>query len=169
MYYGVLCGFAYKFTEDMDQAEELVQELFVQLWDKRETLVPNSSVKSYLFTATRNACLNHLKHQKVRAKFAEAVQAQPMPQMGDAGEALEAAELKARIELAIEDLPERCREVFVMSRYEGLKYQEIADKLQISARTVEVQVGKALKMMRDHLRDFLPVVLWLLLEMEGWG
>jgi RNA polymerase sigma-70 factor (ECF subfamily) len=160
-HYAPLCGFAAKILQDSVQAEETVQELFTQLWERRERIGPNASLQGYLYNATRNACLNHLKHMKVRAKFAD--HALHTPSDHDAGDALDAAELDARIQTAVAGLPERCREIFEMSRMEGLKYNEIAEKLALSPRTVEVQIGKALRVMREQLREFLPLLVgwWL--------
>jgi RNA polymerase sigma-70 factor (ECF subfamily) len=169
-HYGELCGYARKLVGDGDTAEEVVQNIFVQLWEKREHIGVTSSPRAYLFSATRNACLNHLDHLKVRHRHAEAVQAQPLDQAADAAAALELQELNARIHTAIEHLPPRCREVFVLSRFEHLKYDEIAQRLAISPRTVEVQIGKALQFLRDHLRELLPLLALLLpwlLDGEG--
>lgn len=164
-HYQMLCHFARKFVGDMDEAEELVQDLFAQLWERREQLQVETSAKSYLFSAARNRCLNYIKHRKVREQHSESVLASPLESEPDATQALEAAELQSRIQATIQGLPPRCREVFVLSRFEGKKYQEIATQLGISPRTVEVQIGKALKILREDLREYLPLaLLWLILE-----
>ncbi|HHG84000.1 MAG TPA: RNA polymerase sigma-70 factor, partial [Bacteroidetes bacterium] len=141
--YEMLSRFARKLLGNMEEAEELVQDLFVQLWDKRDQLPEAMSMRSYLFTAARNRCLNVIRHRKVRDKHQEAVKMAPSEFASDPAQELEHAELQARIGGAIEKLPRRCREVFRMSRFEGLKYSEIAEKLNISPRTVEKQIGKA--------------------------
>lgn len=166
-HYAVLCAFAHKLVSDRDMAEEIVQNIFVQLWEKRDSIGVATSARSYLFSATRNACLNHLNHLKVRNRFAEAVQAMPLEQADDAAAQLELQELNTRLHAAIDQLPERCREVFVLSRFESLKYDEIAQRLAISPRTVEVQIGKALRFLRDHLRDLLPFLLYWLFPEGG--
>lgn len=164
-HYAVLCGFARKIVSDGDTAEELVQELFMQLWDKRLSLNPETSLRAYLFTAIRNSCLNHLKHQNVRGRHEDHARNLPLQLAPDPSQALETAELQARIHLAIGELPDRCSEIFKMSRFEGLKYDEIAEKLQLSPRTVEVQIGKALRILRETLAEWLPVmILWLGLD-----
>jgi RNA polymerase sigma-70 factor (family 1) len=166
-HYAVLCAFSRKFVTDPDAAEEIVQDLFLGLWEKRADLMPTLSLRSYLFAAVRNGCLNHLKHIKVRGRHVEHVAAQPLEVAEDPQEALQAAELAARISLAIDALPDRCGEIFKLSRFEGLKYQEIADRLQLSPRTVEVQIGKALKLLREQLGEYMPV--WMLLFLlEEW-
>lgn len=161
-HYAILCAFARKFVADTDTAEELVQELFVQLWDKRHSIHPTTSLRSYLFTAIRNSCFNHLKHQAVKGRHEEHSRTLPLQLVSDPSQAMEQAELQARISLAIEALPDRCGEIFKLSRYEGLKYDEIAERLQLSPRTVEVQIGKALKLLREALADWLPLIILLL-------
>lgn len=161
-HYAALCGFARKLVVDPAVSEELVQDLFVQLWEKKATLSPEISLRSYLFTATRNSCLNHLKHVAVRSRHEDHVRQQPPGLAADPSEAVQLAELQSRLGLAIDALPDRCGEIFKMSRFEGLKYDEIAERLQLSPRTVEVQIGKALRLLRDALAEWLPVlVAWL--------
>jgi RNA polymerase sigma-70 factor (family 1) len=161
-HYGVLCGFARKFVADKDTAEELVQELFMQMWDRRATLNPETSLKAYLFTAIRNSCLNHLKHLAVKSRHQEHARSMEAAHAADPSEALQSAELEARIHLEIDALPDRCSEIFKLSRFQGLKYDEIAKELGISPRTVEVQIGKALKILRENLAEWLPMLLFLL-------
>lgn len=164
-HFTALCAFARKFVADPAEAEELVQELFLALWEKRGDLMPTVSMRSYLFAAVRNSCLNHIKHLKVREKFQAHSLALSPEYAIDPAVALQAAELQARITLAIDALPDRCGEIFKLSRYEGMKYQEIADQLQLSPRTVEVQIGKALRLLRTQLEPFLPFwILWFLLQ-----
>ena len=172
-WYPALCGFARKFIHNPMDAEELVQEMFVQLWDKRAGFQPTTSLKAYLYAAVRNRCFNHLEHLKVRQKSQDAV-AQRIEEQGRQSnpvQLMEESETQVRIEQAIADLPDRCRQVFELSRYEGLKYAEIAKKLDISPKTVEVQIGKALRQLRGSLRDLLPfliAILWILKEFEKY-
>lgn len=164
-HHAILCAFARKFVADSDMAEEVVQDIFYGLWEKRATLMPTVSLRSYLFAAVRNSCLNLLKHAKVRDAHRQHAEAQAPAHVEDPQEALQAAELSARLGLAIAALPDRCGEIFHMSRFEGLRYQEIADRLGLSPRTVEVQIGKALKLLRAQLGDYLP--LWFLAFLTG--
>lgn len=153
---------------DRDEAEEVVQDMFCALWEKREEFNPNTSMNAFLFSSVRNRCLNKLQHLKVRQNKQETI-GQRMEEQGRGvhpDEYVEGEELKVRIEQAVGELPERCREVFQLSRYEGKKYSEIAEQMGISPRTVEVQIGKALKHLRNALRDILPFVLWLFI---WWG
>jgi RNA polymerase sigma-70 factor, ECF subfamily len=166
-HYAVLCAFSRKFVTDADAAEEVVQELFLALWEKRAELMPTMSLRSYLFAAVRNACLNYIKHMQVRQRHASHTLALAPAYADDPADALQAAELQARITLAIDALPDRCGEIFRLSRFEGLKYQEIADLLQLSPRTIEVQIGKALKLLRGQLGDYLSLI-FLLGLLEEW-
>lgn len=164
-YYELLCRYAYTVVRDKDEAEEVVQNLFYNVWRKREELSVQSSVKSYLYRAVRNDCLNRIKHNKVRSSYA-ADYRHVAEVSGNGLEGLEAKELASRINLAIETLPTQCATVFKLSRFEQLSYAEIAGKLDISIKTVEVHMGKALKRLREQLQDFLTVVIILLLF---WG
>ncbi len=145
----------------MDEAEEVVQGVFFKVWERRGQLEVTVSLKAYLYRAVHNASLNHLKHQKVRQEYANHVKAMEEEGMEDPG--MELTELQRDVTYAIEELPEKCREVFKLNRFEGLKYREVADLLGISEKTVENQMGKALKLLRDRLSHYLRVILpWLL-------
>lgn len=157
-HYQRLCNYANTLLNDMDESEEVVQQLFVQLWEKRETMEINTSIQSYLFRAARNTALNKIKHMKVRQQHAEEVTALS-GQSEYASETVMQNELQKQILLAIESLPEQCRLVFKLSRFEELKYAEIAEQLGISVKTVENHMGKALKIMREKLKDYLVLVL----------
>ena len=149
--YESLCRYAFTIVKDFDQAEDIVQSIFMKLWEKRDTLDITTSVRSYLFRAVYNQCINHLEHHSVKLKY-------------DAGMRVDAArdeqqpevfpeELEESIRKAIDTLPTQCRSIFIMSRYEELKYSEIADKLGISVNTIQNQVCKALKLLREALKD----------------
>lgn len=165
-YYAVLCRFSLQYLPDPEDAREVVQELFLTLWEKREQVEISSSLKSYLYQSTRNKCLNHLKHLKVRDNYAD--HAKAFFARSSEGDAASYAELEGRVTQVIAGLPERCREIFELSRYEGLKYREIADLLHISPKTVEVQMVKALKTLREQLKDYLVVVLILTEWFNGY-
>lgn len=157
--YQRLCNYANTILNDIDESEEVVQQVFVQLWEKRETMEITTSVQSYLFRAVRNTSLNKIKHAKVRQIYAEEVTAMAQ-QSEPATVTTFHNELQNQIHVAIESLPEQCRLVFKLSRFEELKYAEIAEQLGISIKTVENHMGKALKLMREQLKDYLTV--WLL-------
>jgi len=160
-HYPMMVGFAMNYLSDKDQAEELVQDVFTNVWIKAETIEITASAKSYLFTATRNACLNFIKHQKVERAYASQVES-PLSVSSDE---VEYAELEHRLENAMKKIPEKCREIFEMNRFEGKRYKEIAGELNLSLKTVENQMGKALKILRSELGDYLPLILWFFLNM----
>lgn len=158
-FYSPLCQYAYSFLRDRDEAEEVVQNAFVNIWDKRQELEIQSSVKSYLYRMVRNACLNVIKHQRVKAEHEMHEKTFGEPTHEGTGQAMIASELENRIADAMKTLPEQCRLVFQLSRFEELKYAEIADQLNISVKTVENHMGKALRLMRGQLKDYLPVLI----------
>ncbi len=164
-YYKVLVQFASQYVTDIDTAEEIVQETFANFWDKLDRIHIKTSVKSYLYGAVRNACLNYLKHLNVRANHATEIKY--TADYADGNDFLELEELKTKIENALNQLPEKCRTVFEMSRFEQKKYREIAQILSISEKTVENQMGKALKILRVELGEYLT--LWLLFILWNGG
>jgi RNA polymerase sigma-70 factor (ECF subfamily) len=159
-HYAVLCSYANQFLKDTDLSEEVVQEVMVKLWTQRATIVIESSVRSYLFRAVRNGCMNHFKHQEVRKEYQLKLDQSGRQEQPSAEDALIISELDGRIRVAIGNLPTERQKIFILSRYEGLTYLQIADKLKISVKTVENQMGKALKTLREELSDYLP---WIIL------
>jgi RNA polymerase sigma-70 factor, ECF subfamily len=160
-YYQPLCKYAYSFLSDKAEAEEVVQSTFISFWEKRGQVQVQTSLKSYLYRMVRNACLNMIKHGKVKAQHAKIVMAAGEPVHEPVTEVVLSGELEIKIADAMKSLPDQCRLVFQLSRFEELKYQEIADQLNISVKTVENHMGKALKIMRTRLKDYLPVLLIL--------
>ncbi len=155
-YYPFLCMYCTQLLKDPSAAEEIVQELFVNLWEKKENITIDSSFKSYLYRSAKNKCLNYVRHSKVKEEYFRVVQSE----QNDHSEDFEShAELMQKIEESIDSLPEKRKEIFVLSRQEGLKYKEIAARLNISIKTVETQMGLAIKSLREMLRDFLPLFL----------
>ncbi|MEM6264822.1 MAG: RNA polymerase sigma-70 factor [Bacteroidota bacterium] len=157
LYYEPLCRFCLRFLQSQEEAEEVVQDLFVAFWEKKNELELTVSIKSYLYRAARNRSLNVIKHQQVKDRY---VGETTFLMRHSYEEVSFTSELEAAIAKGIDALPERCREIFLLSRHEGLKYREIADLLGISPKTVEVQMSKALKSLREHLKEFL-VIWWL--------
>ena len=154
-WYGPLVGTAERMLRDRAVAEELVQDVMLELWRRRETLAADGSAQAYLFQATRNRVLNHLRHLKIEQRSEPEVRGESAS-TPHADAALAHQELDVAIQRAIESLPDRCREVFELSRVHGLKYAEIAQSLGISIKTVEAQMGKALRTLRERLAAWLP-------------
>jgi RNA polymerase sigma-70 factor (ECF subfamily) len=157
-HYKRLCNYANTLLNDMDKSEDVVQQLFIQMWEKREVMEITGSVQSYLFRALRNSCLNKIKYGKVRQLYAEEVIALSK-QSEPASSITLQDELQHQIKKAIESLPDQCRLIFKMSRFEELKYSEIAEQLGLSIKTVENQMGKALRIMREKLKDYLVLFI----------
>ncbi|GAG28590.1 unnamed protein product [marine sediment metagenome] len=150
--------YAKEFIGDMDAAEEIVQGFFVKFWAERKQIRITSSVKAYLVMSVRNKCLDFLKHRKIMDKHNKEIQKEPPNKVEEGEEVIMTYELKEKIENSINALPRNCREIFKKSRYEGKKYSEIAGELGISIKTVEAQIGKALKKLREDLKDFLTIL-----------
>jgi RNA polymerase sigma-70 factor (ECF subfamily) len=161
-YFLSLCAFAVKYTMDQDEAKDIVHQVFTNLWEKRADIHFDQSIRSYLFTSVHNRCLNFLRDKK---KFIK----DDLPQTEDAlvdyinqSDFLEAEELRKEIIIALAELPEGSRKIFKMSRFEGKKYKEIADELNISIKTVETQMSKALKHLKGKLIKYIQYISLLL-------
>lgn len=163
-YYSHLCAYANKFVQDIDESEEIVQEVFFQIWQKRENLDIKSAFKSYLFRAVRNSCLNNIKHKNIQIKHQDYTLHNNEGNQTEFEDKLETNELEERIRIAIDKLPTERKKIFLMIRFEELKYKEVAEKLSISTKTIENQMGKALKFMREELKDYLPVFILIAFE-----
>jgi len=158
-----LCGFAKGYIRDTDTAKEIVQDVFVNLWSKRDIIDPDKPVKAYLFTSVRNRCLNYIRDHKKFQSYILDVETEERFPSWEPGY-LEEEETGRKIESAMAKLPAKCREVFELSRFSEMKYSEIAEKLGISVKTVEVHISKALKILREELKELLLILLFLLLN-----
>ena len=154
-YYAGLCNYANKYLKDLDRAEEVVQELFYKLWEKRNKLDINVSLKSYMYRAVYNGCLQYLNHRAIEIKYENYYKKQTKGYDRDASEAMNMQELNEIINETLNSLPERCRNIFLLNRQDGLKYREIAKKLDLSIKTVEANMGKALKLLRKNLKNYV--------------
>lgn len=153
-FYSPLCHYAYKFLKDMDIAEEIVQEFFYNYWKNRQTMDIQISIKSYMYRAIRNNSLKYIEHLKVVRKYEQNFIETNSANPGIDTNELEIKELNNIIEATLNELPERCSLIFKLSRFEGLKYNEIAEKLSISIKTVEANMGKALQLFRKNLKQY---------------
>jgi RNA polymerase sigma-70 factor (ECF subfamily) len=159
-YFPALMAFSRKVLGEEDAAREVVQQVFINLWDRRNEIDLSTSLKSYLFTSVHNRSLNVIRDRK---KFSS----EELPEQAgewDVNAELESMELEERIRGAINTLPERCRVIFELNRFDGLSYGEIAKQLDISVKTVENQIMKALRILREQLAKYLTLLLWLLLN-----
>ncbi len=153
-----LHAYAFTILQDSEAAEEMVQQVFFRLWERNERLNIGSSITAYLYRAVHNESLNHLKHQKVKAAHQLQVAYRMKNEVEPSGKKIQLKELKQQLQTALNALPEQCRLIFQLSRFEELKYREIADRLGISVKTVENQMGKALRLLRVSLADFLTIL-----------
>jgi RNA polymerase sigma-70 factor (ECF subfamily) len=154
-HYPPLVGMAEGMLRSRAVAEEIVQDVMLELWRRRQALPVEESLRAYLFRATRNRALNHLRHRRVE-RLGEPHAAGAAVDPPRAPAALVEEEIDAALREAVADLPDRCREVFELSRVHGLRYAEIAGALGISVKTVEAQMGKALRLLRERLAPWLP-------------
>ena len=160
-YYSAMCSFAFRFLKDSEMAEETAQDMFVKIWEKRETLNIDTSVKHYFFRSIRNHCLNQIQHKKIKKKY-EAIVLENSHQEINPDHFYIEFDLFQKIEKSINSMPPKRREIFRLSREQGLKYKEIAETLKISVKTVEAQMGLALKYLREELKDFSNHLMTLL-------
>ena len=159
-YYPMLCAYGHRFVE-LEDAEEIVEDSLLWIWENRETLVIESSLNSYLFKMVYRRALNKLAHidatQRADTRFYEEMQ-----EMLQDTDYYQIEELAKRIEDAVAALPESYREAFVMHRFRDMSYKEIAEILGISPKTVDYRIQQALKQLRVDLKDYLPLLLPLL-------
>lgn len=164
-YFNSLVNFAASYVKRREDANDIVQTVFLSLWERRTKLNPDTNISAYLFTITRNNCLNFLNHLKAQSNYLS-VQEQNWHEIQlniYALEAFNASEfdyetLEDKLRKAIETLPEQCSTVFMLSRFKGLKYTEIADRLNISVKTVEKKMSIALSHLRSELKNFYFII-----------
>jgi len=161
--------FAKEYVLFDEEAENIVQDIFLMLWEKREALRVDVSLTAYLFTLVKNKCIDFLRHQMVEQMYSENVKHEYNEELNVKLFALESfdhnfsseEDIETLLKNAIDKLPERCRLIFIKSRIEGKKYKEIAEELNLSVNTVEGQISIALKKLREELKDYLPLLLFL--------
>lgn len=154
-FYAPLCRYAQVFVGSMDTAEEITQEFFYNYWKNREKIKVKTTLRGYLYQSVRNNALKYLEHEAVKRRYAASqIELHTTEGAATQMEAMEARELQQLIDETLQELPERCSLIFRMSRFEGLKYQEIARELSISVKTVEANMGKALQLFRVRLKKY---------------
>jgi RNA polymerase sigma-70 factor (ECF subfamily) len=151
--YASLVKYAKTLIKDHDTSEEIVQDLFFSLWQNKEKIKIESSLNGYLFRSVHNRCLHYIEHLKVVDRHVQEMTFDQGASAESPADQLQYKELQAKIARTIEKLPERCGQIFCMNRFEGLKYSEIAEKLSVSVKTVEANMGKALKEFRKALAE----------------
>jgi RNA polymerase sigma-70 factor (family 1) len=162
-YYNELCRYACGILKNRNISEEMVQEVFVKLWENRKELTIKSSIKAYLYRSVHNQCINYYEHIQVQQKFtSEAVKnyrdlISPLTDSYPIANLL-VQELEKKIDQSLSALPEQCREVFLLIRHDDLSYAEAAEKLGISVNTVKTQLQRALTRLRESLRNYLPII-----------
>lgn len=163
--YNRITGFCNQFIYDIDNAGSIAQEVFLNLWLNREKVESINGIRAFLYTFAKSGCLNYLRHRRIVSRYEDKYLQEREDDLNREIlesfnlDALEFSELEALIQKAINDLPEKCRQVFVMSRFDGKMNKEIADELNISVKAVEANMTRALKALRISLADYLPVVL----------
>ena len=158
-YYTDMVLFAGTFIDDKDACEDIVQTVFVRLWNEPLCLDNLTSTKAYLLTATRNGCLDYLQHQSVMREYAESILNEQWRPDYMAENYILYSELEAELNKALDKLTDMQRQCFVLSRMEGLKYTEIAERLRVSVRTIELRVAQARQILRAELKDYLPLMM----------
>jgi len=151
--YVSLVRYARTLVKDQDAAEEIVQDLYYRLWKNREKIEIESSLNGYLYRAVHNLCLHFIDHNRVVEKYAREMALQSEESPESPSDIVNYRELQAKIAKILERLPEKCGKIFCMSRFEGLKYSEIAERLSVSVKTVEANMGRALKEFRKALAE----------------
>lgn len=161
-----LHAYASSLLKDEASAEEIVQQVFYKLWEKKDQLSSLQSVPAYLYRAVHNECMNHVKHSKVKAAH-HSYAVHTGSELDNPTDQATLKELQVKIDNAINDLPEQCRTIFQLSRFEDMKYRDIAGKLGISVKTVENQMGKALRTLRTKLVEYLPALLIIIVNLKN--
>lgn len=167
-HYKSLHAYACTLLKDDVIAEEMVQNVFFKLWERTDNLSISGSVAAYLYRAVHNESLNYIKHLKVRSDHQLFVSHRNEELADQASRKIQLRQLEEKLHEALTELPEQCRTIFQLSRFDELRYREIAEKLDISVKTVENQMGKALKILRNRLADFLVLIL-IIIYHKPWN
>lgn len=160
-YYERLCVYVLNFTSNREVAEDVVQEVFLKLWTRRKQLRPEGSLNGYLYTLTYHEFVNTCRKNKQRDKELEAFRLRSLSELLESNEEVFQQKLE-RIKKAIEELPPRCREIFILNKLHGMRHKEIAKRLDISVKTVENQIGKAMSQLRKRVASDSLMLLFFL-------
>ena len=161
-YFRRLCAFCSQYVSEQEEIEEIVQETMMWLWENRKSLVADMSLKSLLFTIVRNKCLNTISHIQVKQQVHERLYAKFQEQFENPDFYI--GELMALASKAIRELPDEYRKAFEMNRFEEMTYNEIAERTGVSPKTIAYRISQALKILRTELKDYIPLLVWLLYE-----
>lgn len=167
--YKHLCLYAFGFLKDMDASEEIVQDVFVNLWKKRKDISISTNPKSYIYTSVKNLCFNQIKHLKHVDSYMQYNHHNIQLQEQIESDVMVANEMQQKISDSINNMPTERKKIFLLSRNQGLKYREIADQLNISVKTVENQMGKALKYLRAELGEYMTIFIFVILFLLDGG
>jgi len=161
-FYQRLIGFAMVYVKDAHASEELVMDVFEKFWDCIHKTEIHSSTKAYLFKAVKNTCLNYIYKQK---RYDSEKDVSILEDVNNSTHLQYEHDVQSQISEAIEALPDRCKEIFILSRIEGYKHKEIAEQLDIAPKTVEVQVRKASIILKEKLKEYAPALItWFLIS-----
>lgn len=163
-YFNPLCYYCLRYVESFEDSEEIVQDLFIKLWNKHKEIEINISLNAYLYKSAQNYALNYLSKKKTKEKYLTLKQRQLPVSFENGQDKLEEDELSLILKHAILMLPDKRRQIFELSRFDGLKYVGIAKKMSISVKTVETQMTKTLKYLRVVLKDYIPIIIVILLN-----
>ncbi len=164
-----LYAFCRKYVDDIELAKDIVQDVFFCFWEKRLLLQINTSLSAYLFQMLHNRCLNHLRNEKVRLRYQNSIELRfkemelsYFDELQESHVSIYFKDIEEIFKKSIDSLPESCKKIFLLSRIEGIDNKTIAETLNLSIRTVEHQNYRALKILKEHLKDYLPLFLFLL-------
>jgi len=168
LYYNKLLHISKGYLGSIEDAEEIVQDVFLKVWEKKDNFDKIGNINNYLYTMTKNACLDQIKLEKVKNSFSKNYYEEKMAIRyqfikDEAASSILESDLEKRILQGIELLPEKCKNVFIKSRVEGMKHSEIAQVLRISKRTVDNHISNALGQMKLHLKEFLILFIYFFL------
>jgi RNA polymerase sigma-70 factor (ECF subfamily) len=171
-YYQRIVRFAMSYVRDLDVAEDFASEAFAAFWENRTTLSEETNSKAYILTIVKNKCMNHLKHEQIRLKAEREINNHSEWVLTTNLNTLEACdpnfifsdEIQHILNETLEKMPQKTRQIFILNRFNGLSYHEIAQKMDVSQKTIEFHISKALRTLRFELKDFIYLLLFILLH-----